>query len=90
MVKEALTILRGMPLPGNISSQVDVSVKGNGGPPPLKALGVSGKFMRSATQWSVSLHIRLGRSFDITQPMNSWLRLCAAHDVHCSHGLQIR
>jgi len=91
--KEVLTILRGIPLPGNISNQVDVSVKGNEGPPPpppLKALEVSGKFTRSATQWSVSQHTRLGRSFAISQPMSSRLCLCAAHDVHRSHGLQIR
>ena len=91
MEKEVLTILRGIPLPGNISSQVDVSVKGNAGPPPpLKALEVSDKFTRSATQWPVSQRTRLGRSFAISQPTSSRLCLCAAHDVHRSHGLQIR
>lgn len=93
--KEVLTILRGIPLPGNISGQADISVKGNEGRPPatlapVKALEVSGKFTRSATQWSVSQHTRLGRSLAISQPMSSRLCLCAARDVHRSHGLQIR
>ena len=43
MEKEVLTILRGIPLPGNISSQVDVSVKGNAGPPPPSIEGTGGQ-----------------------------------------------